>query len=169
MRIEVAAFGKLRGPGLREAADHYLKLASKFVDIHERELKPLPVADKSAATRVLVQEKESTLLLSTLGPSSAAKAGSERSALYLLDEGGKAMRTEEWAQLVATWRGEGLTRVALALGSSLGFSPELKRRARGVLSLGPQTLPHELARVIVFEQLFRCTSLLAGHPYHVEG
>lgn len=162
MRIEVAAFGKLRGPGLREAADHYLKLASKFVEVHERELKPLPVPDKSAATRTLVQQKEASSLLST------QKAG-ERSVLYLLDEGGKALRTEEWAKLLDSWRKDGIHQVTLALGSSLGFSSELKRQARGILSLGPQTLPHELARVVLYEQLFRSSSVLAGHPYHVEG
>ena len=175
MRVEVAAFGKLRGPGLREAADHYLKLASKFVDLQERELKPISVPDKSAATRAIVQEKEATLLLSTVKSGitgkarTGAKTGSERAALYLLDEGGKMLRTEGWAQLVDSWRQDSLTHVTLALGSSLGFSPELKKQARGVLSLGPQTLPHELARVVLYEQLFRCTSLLAGHPYHVEG
>jgi len=162
VRIEVVAFGKLRAPGLRDSADHYLKLASKFVEIQERELKPLPVADKSPATRALVQEKEAALLL-------AAQKSGERTALYLLDEGGKALRTDGWAELIQSWQSEGLTRVTLALGSSLGFAPTLKKQVRAVLSLGPQTLPHELARVVLYEQLFRCTSLLAGHPYHVEG
>ena len=162
MRVEVAAFGKLRSPGLRDAADHYLKLTSKFIEIHERELKPLAVSDKSDATRTLVQDKEATILL-------ASQKTNERSALYLLDEAGKTLRTEGWAQLVNSWRDDGLTQVTLALGSSLGFSPDLKKKARGILSLGPQTLPHELARVVLYEQLFRCTSLLAGHPYHVDG
>ncbi|MBU6374847.1 MAG: 23S rRNA (pseudouridine(1915)-N(3))-methyltransferase RlmH [Bdellovibrionales bacterium] len=162
MRIDVIAFGKLKAPGLRECADHYLKLASRFIEIEEREIKPLQVSEKSSATRALIQEKEAALLLT------AHKSG-DRSALYLLDEGGKLLRTEQWADLVRTWQGDGLTRVTLALGSSLGFSPTLKSQARGVLSLGPQTLPHELARVVLYEQLFRCTSLIAGHPYHVEG
>jgi len=162
MRIDVVAFGKLKTPGLREAADHYIKLASKFVELNERELKPIPVPDKSSATRAIIQQKESELLLST------QKAG-ERHCIYLLDEGGKTHRTEGWASLISSWRSEGLTHVTLALGSSLGFHPELKRKARGILSLGPQTLPHELARVVLLEQVFRAGSLLAGHPYHVEG
>ena len=62
MKVEVLAFGKLRGPGLRDAADHYLKLASKFLTITERELKPLAVPDKSDATRLQIQAKEQQLI-----------------------------------------------------------------------------------------------------------
>jgi 23S rRNA (pseudouridine1915-N3)-methyltransferase len=162
VRVELTAFGKLRGPGLREAADHYLKLASKFIDLTERELKPLSVPDKSPSSRSQVQKKEAQILLESI-------KGNERSALYLLDEAGKSLRTEEWSTLIAGWRRDGLVTVTLALGSSLGFSPELKRQARGLLSLGPQTMPHELARVVLYEQIFRASSSLAGHPYHVEG
>lgn len=162
MRVDVVAFGKLKTPGLREAADHYLKVASKFLEIQERELKPLSVPDKSAAKRTQIQVREAELLLTGI------KSG-ERSCLILLDEGGKTLRTEAWATMIDSWRNDGFTQVAIGIGSSLGFSAELKRKARAVLSLGPQTLPHELARVVLYEQLFRASSLLAGHPYHVEG
>ena len=160
MRIEVLAFGKLRGPGLREAADHYLKLSSKFVSITERELKPIPVPDKSEATRLQIQSREQSIIEGALSP---------RSCLYLLDEGGKSLKTTEWAELLKSLSGESWSSVHFALGSSLGFSSELKKKSKGVLSLGPQTLPHELARVVLYEQVFRAASLNAGHPYHVEG
>ena len=160
MKIEVLAFGKLRGPGLREAADHYLKLASKFVSLTERELKPIPVSDKSEAMRLQIQAREQAIIEGVLAP---------RSCLYLLDEGGKSLKTTEWADLLRRISGESWSSVHFALGSSLGFSRELKKKSKGVLSLGPQTLPHELARVVLYEQLFRATSLNAGHPYHVEG
>lgn len=160
MKVEVLAFGKLRGPGLRDAADHYLKLASKFVTLSERELKPIPVPDKSEATRIQIQLREQALIESALTP---------RPCLYLLDEGGKSLKTTQWAELLMRLSGESWHSVHFALGSSLGFSSELKKKSQGVLSLGPQTLPHELARVVFYEQLFRATSLNAGHPYHVEG
>ncbi len=160
MRIEVLAFGKLRGPGLREAADHYLKLSSKFVSITERELKPIPVPDKAEATRLQIQSREQSIIEGALSP---------RSCLYLLDEGGKSLKTTEWAELLKRLSGESWSSLHFALGSSLGFSSELKKKSKGVLSLGPQTLPHELARVVLYEQVFRAASLNAGHPYHVEG
>jgi 23S rRNA (pseudouridine1915-N3)-methyltransferase len=159
MKVEVLAFGKLRGPGLREAADHYLKLASKFVTLTERELKPIPVPDKSEATRLQIQQKEMQLLDSAIGP---------RTTLFLLDEEGKSMRSTDWAMLLSGLAAGSVPHVIFALGSSLGFAPELKKRARGTLSLGPQTLPHELARVVLLEQIFRAASINAGHPYHVD-
>ena len=162
MNIEIVAFGKIRTPGLREAANYYLKLSSKYVHLQERELRPLQVPDKSPQSRALIQEKEASLLLSGQKPG-------DRSALYLLDEKGKSLRTEEWVELLQVWRNEGLTQVTLSIGSSLGFSSALKKKARGLLSLGPQTLPHELARVVLYEQVFRASSFIAGHPYHVEG
>ena len=160
LRIEVLAFGKLRGPGLREAADHYLKLASKFTALTEREFKPLVVPDKSDASRLRIQAKEQEVVESALAA---------RSCLYLLDEGGCSLKTSQWAELLARLSQESWSTVHFALGSSLGFSSELKKKAQGVLSLGPQTLPHELARVVFYEQIFRAASLNAGHPYHVEG
>jgi len=159
-RIEVLAFGKLRGPGLRDSADHYLKLASKFVTLTERELKPLVVPDKSEASRARIQQKEQEIIEAALAP---------RSCLYLLDEGGRTLKTSQWADLFKKLSNDSWSTVHFALGSSLGFSAELKNKAQGVLSLGPQTLPHELARVVLYEQIFRATSLNAGHPYHVEG
>ncbi|MFN7684981.1 MAG: 23S rRNA (pseudouridine(1915)-N(3))-methyltransferase RlmH [Oligoflexia bacterium] len=160
LKVQALAFGKLRGPGLREAADHYLKLSQKFVQLSERELKPLAVHDKNPTTRQAIQEKEQRILEQELAP---------RSCLFLLDEGGRALSTEGWAKLLRDLSRQSLSVVHFALGSSLGFSSTLKKKARGILSLGPQTLPHELARVVLYEQIFRATSLNAGHPYHVEG
>lgn len=90
-------------------------------------------------------------------------------ALYLLDEKGRARPTLEWAELVRGWESTGLRELILCVGGSLGFSPEVRGKARGLFSLGPQTLPHELARVVLLEQLYRAWSVTRGHPYHNEG
>ncbi|MGZ3689613.1 MAG: 23S rRNA (pseudouridine(1915)-N(3))-methyltransferase RlmH [Bdellovibrionota bacterium] len=158
MRLRLVAFGKLKTPGLREAADYYLKLSRSWVEIEEIELKPLTVPDKSPATRNKIQEKEAALLLERLRP---------QTAIYLLDELGKTQPTREWAALTAKWEAAG--DVALCIGSSLGFGEEIREKARGLLSLGPQTLPHELARVVLLEQVYRAFSVTRGHPYHNEG
>ncbi|MCM2278776.1 MAG: 23S rRNA (pseudouridine(1915)-N(3))-methyltransferase RlmH [Oligoflexia bacterium] len=160
MRIALLAFGKLRTPGLREAADHYSKLISPWAELREVELKPLSVPDKSAATRKLIQDKEGELLLSKLG---------KLKHFYLLDETGKAQPTQGWANFVRSWQSEGISEIALCVGSSLGFSPAVRKASRGSLSLGPQTLPHELARVVLLEQIYRAWSVVKGHPYHNEG
>jgi len=159
VRIQIIAFGKLKTPGLREAADYYKKLIHPWAALEEVELKPVAVPDKSEATRQRVQPQEAELLLARLP---------ERSALYLLDEAGRALSTRQWAEQARDWERE-CPHVTLAIGSSLGFDESLRRRAKATLSLGAQTLPHELARVVLLEQLYRAWSVLRGHPYHNEG
>jgi 23S rRNA (pseudouridine1915-N3)-methyltransferase len=164
VRLILFTFGRLRSPGLREAADYYTRNIKFWVPIEEIELKPIPVPDKSPATRRKIQEKEAELLLSKV-----ADRVTSRGLLYLLDETGKPWPTQKWADQVRTWEREGVSEVALCIGSSLGFSEAVRAKARGSLSLGPQTLSHELARVVLLEQLYRAWSVVRGHPYHNEG
>jgi 23S rRNA (pseudouridine1915-N3)-methyltransferase len=164
MLIRIAAFGKLRTPGLREALDYYLRNLGPWAPNEELELKALAVPDKSQATRALIQEKEGGLLLEKLEPSLKS-----RGLLVLLDETGKSLRTQEWAEMLRSWESDGVREVNFCIGSSLGFSSEVRARARKVVSLGPQTLPHELARVVLGEQIYRAHSVIHGHPYHNEG
>lgn len=164
MRLRLLAFGKLKTPGLREAADHYKKMLGSWVTLEEIELKPLSVPDKSPASRKAIQSKEETLLLERMGERTGKSP-----VFYLLDETGKAMSTEAWAKLVREWESSGSSELHLCIGSSLGFDEELRRKARGIVSLGPQTLPHELARVVLLEQLYRAWSVVRGHPYHNAG
>lgn len=172
MRVRIVAFGKLKTPGLREALDYYIRNLKPWADVEEVELKPLSVPDKSPATRKKIQEKESELLLEKLcsSPKSHGKhQGEARRALILLDESGLALPTREWSARLRSWEESGTREACFCIGSSLGFAPSLRARAHAVLSLGAQTLPHELARVVLGEQLYRAFSVLQGHPYHNEG
>jgi 23S rRNA (pseudouridine1915-N3)-methyltransferase len=162
--IRIAAFGKLRTPGLREALDYYLRNLKPWASNEELELKPIAVPDKSPATRAQIQEKEGSILLDKLDASL-----SSRGILVLLDETGKSLRTQDWAEMIQGWERDGIREVNFCIGSSLGFSSDVRSRARKVVSLGPQTLPHELARVVLGEQLYRAHSVIHGHPYHNEG
>jgi 23S rRNA (pseudouridine1915-N3)-methyltransferase len=164
VRVHLLAFGKLKTPGLAESAEYYRKLLGGFVTYDETELKPLPVPDKSPATRAQIQEKEAAIIGDKLKTQL-----SPRGALYLLDEGGKARTTAQWAALVRDWESSSAPEIVLGIGSSLGFADSVRQRAKGILSLGPQTLPHELARVVLLEQLYRAWSVTRGHPYHVQG
>ncbi|MCC7441756.1 MAG: 23S rRNA (pseudouridine(1915)-N(3))-methyltransferase RlmH [Bdellovibrionales bacterium] len=159
LSLKLLAFGKLRTPGLREAADHYSKMLGAWARLEELELKPEPVVDRSASGRSRVQAREAERLLEKFPPSAK---------LYLLDEAGKAEPTSRWAERVRDWERAGQP-VCVAVGGSQGFSAELRTRASGLLALGPQTLSHELARVVLLEQLYRAWSVTRGHPYHVEG
>lgn len=88
--------------------------------------------------------------------------------LVLLDERGKQMTSPALADWLRERRDEGRQRVIFAIGPADGWSSADRGHAGLLLSLGPMTLPHELARVVVGEQLYRAFTILAGHPYHRE-
>lgn len=86
--------------------------------------------------------------------------------VVLLDERGKPLSSDALAGWLKGQRDEGLQRIIFAVGPADGWSNAERARAGLLLSLGPMTLPHELARVVVSEQLYRAFTILAGHPYH---
>jgi 23S rRNA (pseudouridine1915-N3)-methyltransferase len=87
--------------------------------------------------------------------------------MVVLDERGKAWSTRELAARLARWQDDAQD-VAFVIGSADGLDQALKREAAAMISLSSFTLPHGLARVMIAEQLYRATSLNAGHPYHRE-
>ncbi len=86
--------------------------------------------------------------------------------LVLLDSRGKQLSSEAFAAELGRLRDTGAQSVILAIGPADGWSPAARSRADLLLSFGPMTLPHELARVILAEQVYRALCILAGHPYH---
>ena len=84
----------------------------------------------------------------------------------LLDERGKAMASEDFAHLLGRWRDDGVREARFLLGAADGHSQEERAEADLLLAFGSATWPHLLARAMLMEQLYRATSILAGHPYH---
>jgi 23S rRNA (pseudouridine1915-N3)-methyltransferase len=89
--------------------------------------------------------------------------------VVLLDERGKPMNSETFAAWLGRERDEGRQLVIFAIGPADGWSAESRTRAGLLLSLGPMTMAHELARVVVAEQIYRALTILKGHPYHRSG
>jgi len=87
----------------------------------------------------------------------------------VLDERGKALSSMELAKKLEGWRDTGRREARFLLGAADGHEEELRGKADLLLSFGPATWPHMLARAMLAEQLFRATSILANHPYHREG
>lgn len=87
----------------------------------------------------------------------------------MLDERGKNFSSEELAQILEKWRDGGMRECRFVLGAADGHSSEERGSADLLLSFGKATWPHLLVRAMVMEQLFRATSILAGHPYHRAG
>jgi 23S rRNA (pseudouridine1915-N3)-methyltransferase len=94
------------------------------------------------------------------------QAGRAAAYAILLDSRGQQSTSEEIAATVGRLRDDGTQRVVFAIGPADGWSPAARKRANLLLSLGRITLPHQLARVVLAEQVYRALTILAGHPYH---
>jgi 23S rRNA (pseudouridine1915-N3)-methyltransferase len=84
----------------------------------------------------------------------------------LLDGRGRSMSSEVFAEWLGARRDEGAQHIVFAIGPASGWSDAARGRARLLLSLGPFTLAHSLARLVIAEQLYRAYTILTGHPYH---
>nr|WP_255548044.1 23S rRNA (pseudouridine(1915)-N(3))-methyltransferase RlmH [Erythrobacter ani] len=87
----------------------------------------------------------------------------------LLDERGKALSSEKFANALGRWRDDGMREARFVLGAADGHTAADRAEADLLLAFGPATWPHLLARAMLMEQLYRATSILAGHPYHRAG
>jgi len=92
--------------------------------------------------------------------------GRTQAIAVLLDSRGKQMNSEAFAGWLGARRDEGAQQIVFAIGPASGWSEAARRRAQLLLSLGPMTLAHALARLVVAEQIYRAFTILSGHPYH---
>ena len=93
-------------------------------------------------------------------------SGRTAPVLVLLDSRGKQMSSEELAAYIESQQSADVQQLLFAIGAADGFSDEARSRASKLLSLGRMTLPHELARVVLLEQLYRAFTIIRKHPYH---
>lgn len=152
MKLVLAAVGALRGPGLREAADEYLTRVGRYAELAEREVKEAGRIPEGPARRT-----EEARRLSGIIPDGAR--------LVALAREGQPWSSRDLARHLDRWRVESRP-IAVVIGGSTGLAPEFLLAADHRWSLGAVTLPHELARVIVLEQLYRAFTILRGEPYH---
>jgi len=96
-----------------------------------------------------------------------ARDARPRHTLVLLDEQGKQLSSEELAKFLGGYQDRNPLPLLFAVGAADGFSDQARQAATLVLSLGRMTLAHELARVVLLEQLYRAFTILKGHPYHL--
>lgn len=89
--------------------------------------------------------------------------------IVLLDERGKSLTSEEFAAQLGQWRDDGVREARFQIGAADGHPEELRSEADLLIAFGSMTWPHLLARSMLAEQLWRATSILAGHPYHRSG
>lgn len=96
----------------------------------------------------------------------AKRQGRTQPVLVLLDSRGRTMTSEGFAAWVGARRDEGAQQLVFAVGPASGWSENARGRAGLLLSLGPMTMAHALARLVLAEQIYRAFTILSGHPYH---
>ncbi|HZL64430.1 MAG TPA: 23S rRNA (pseudouridine(1915)-N(3))-methyltransferase RlmH [Thermoleophilia bacterium] len=150
-RIEILAVGSLHRD-FEPAARHYLDLLRPYATVTVREVKETPLRGRSEAE---VLREEGRRLLA---------AWPQAPVVVELAVEGRALGTEAFA----AWLQQGMERggAGFVVGGSLGLAPEVVAEAGERISLSALTLPHQLARVVLLEQLFRAAKILRGEPYH---
>jgi 23S rRNA (pseudouridine1915-N3)-methyltransferase len=158
MRLLIAAVGRLKQGPEQDLFAHYVARANAAGK--SLGLGPLTTIDVPESRKETVKLRiaaETALLLT--------KADSAGSAICL-DPKGKQLSSESFAHILARYRDEGTQSLAFLIGGADGLGDEALAKAGLRLSLGPMTLPHGLARIVLAEQLYRAATILAGHPYH---
>ena len=138
MRLDVIAVGRLREPALRSIADDYLARIRRYADCRELETK-----DDAALGRAVPKD----------------------AFVVALEVDGEALTSAAFARHLERWFGLKKGRVAFVVGGAEGIPDEVSQRADARLSLSRLTLPHRLARIVLFEQLYRAFTILRGEPY----
>ena len=157
MNAAVVCVGRLREKYYAAAAEEYLKRLSRFGKTEIVELPDLPEPmNASDAERAQVMDREGQSILSRLKP------GDHVIALCI---DGPQLSSEAFAERIARQSMQG-NRLAFVIGGSLGLSPAVIARADEKLSLSKMTFPHQLARVLLLEQLYRACKINAGERYH---
>jgi len=150
MRLLLAAVGRSKPGPERTLFEHYQSRLSWPLTLKEvEEKRPLPVPDRMA--------REAELLLAQVPPGAA---------LVVLDERGKVIDSQSFANRMGAWRDEGRQNVAFLIGGADGHAEAVRARADLMLALGAMTWPHMLVRGMLAEQIYRAECILANHPYH---
>lgn len=143
MKLKIAWIGKTKEPAIASLTDEYLKRISRYSPVEGISL------------------RDEADLLAKFEPSAKTK-----STLILLDSRGKEFSSEQFAKFLGDYQERNPLPLVLAIGGADGFSAEARSAAQHAISLGKMTLAHELARVVLLEQLYRAFTILQGHPYH---
>ncbi len=143
MKLRVAWVGKTKETAIQALTTEYVKRIARYVptDTHE-------VASEAAVLKL------------------ADKASRTAPVVILLDSRGKQLSSEELAEVIREYQDRGTQEMLFAIGPADGWSAASLAAAHIKLSLSRMTLPHELARVVLLEQLYRAFTILKGHPYH---
>lgn len=146
MKFEIIAVGDMKSRPYRALMDDYLERIERYVPAEEIEVR---------AARTAKDEADAL-----------QKAASEGAVTIALDERGKQMTSRQLAKWVDDWMVGGRRHISLFVGGPDGLDADFRRQCDRRLALSKLTLPHQMARVLLAEQLYRALSIIRGEPYH---
>lgn len=158
MNIKIISVGKLKEKYLKQGIAEYEKRLSRFCKIKLIEVSDEKAPENlSAAEMKNVKHKEGERILSKI---------KEKEYVYALAIEGKQRSSEEFAKEVQNLTTYGKSDITFVIGGSLGLSPAVLQRADTKISFGKLTLPHQLMRLVLIEQIYRNFMINSGSPYH---
>lgn len=158
MLIRILCIGKLKERFYADAVAEFVKRLSRYAAVEIIELADERAPEQlSAAQREQVKAAEGKRMLARVG---------EGDFLVALDQRGVELSSEQLAAHMQGWMGAGKSRIAFAIGGSLGHSQEMLDRADFRLSFGKPTFSHQIFRVMLLEQVYRAFKIMNGEPYH---
>lgn len=156
MTIYLIAIGRVKNTPLREACAQYEARTRRYVRLEVREVRDAGLPDRDA-DRIRLIEGEALL-----------KAIPRDAQLVAVTRTGESRSSPDLAQQLDDWR-QSNKDVAFVIGGAHGLNETVMKRAQSRLSLSQMTLPHELARLTLLEQIYRACTILRGEPYHKGG
>ncbi|WP_247917516.1 23S rRNA (pseudouridine(1915)-N(3))-methyltransferase RlmH [Streptococcus oralis] len=158
MKIKVVTVGKLKEKYLKDGIAEYTKRISRFAKLEMIELADEKTPDKAS-------ELENQKILETEGARILSKVG-ERDFVVVLAIEGKTFSSEDFSKQLEQASIKGYSTLTFIIGGSLGLAPIVKNRANLSVSFGRLTLPHQLMRLVLIEQIYRAFTIQQGSPYH---
>jgi 23S rRNA (pseudouridine1915-N3)-methyltransferase len=153
MRLVVAVVGKARNPALGEAIRDYETRAARYWPLEVQEVREERASGNSIER---VKEKEGARLSERIP---------ERAQTVACEQGGRPLDSAQFAEFLRRARDDDRD-LAFLIGGAFGLTPDVSAQATLKLSLAPWTLPHELARLVLVEQIYRAGTIVRGEPYH---
>lgn len=152
MKLALHYFSRGRCDWADEAAADYCRRLNRYTPFEERKHRPDAAADRSTA-----QRKEAQRILEKLAP---------RDRLIVLDERGAALKSQDLANLIDRSALDGVGTLTFVIGGPYGHHDLLRQKADRVVKLSDMVLNHQIARILLLEQIYRGWTILKGEPYH---
>ena len=158
LHIEIISVGKLKEDYLKSAISEYAKRLSKYCTLQITEIPDEPIPDKLNENIIEdIKNREGKKIL---------KAEKKNNFVFVLDRKGKQLSSEEFAQRIDDLSLGSVSSIRFIIGGSLGLSEEVLNSANELLCFSKMTFPHQLIRVFLLEQIFRCFKILNHETYH---